>query len=338
MSDLRYDPISNQWIAIANNRHERPIEVMPVEQQRPQLLCPFCKGNEDETPPPIAVYRSDGEPLTEDDDISSWTVRVVPNKYPSLPHATANGSVAAKPCCRDFGPYRSTSLPGEQELVIPTPRHVMSLSELDENELKLSFRAYQHRLRYQQALPHVKHSMLFMNCRSSAGASLSHIHSQIIASPVVSDYLAERVRRNQHHHDETGVTIMESIVQWERIQRKRVVYESECFCVFCPFASRLPYQLWIVPKHEFRRFMDCPDWMRDELAWLCQQMICRIERMLEEPGYNLLLHQAPYEMADTDHWYFELFPRLTRAAGFEWGTDIWVNPITPENAARRFRL
>ena len=85
-------------------------------------------------------------------------------------------------------------------------------------------------------------------------------------------------------------------------------------------------------------FQDCPEAIRNELAELCRRLIKRLENLLGEPGYNMLLHQAPFSMSEQDHWYFEIFPRLTRAAGYEWGTDIWVNPVAPETAAKRVRV
>ena len=246
----------------------------------------------------------------------------------------ANGNGQSFHAATAEGPYKSAHISGEQELIIPSPRHVSSLSELTDEELKVSFVAYQDRLKRLEILPHIQHAMLFMNCRLTAGASLSHIHSQVMGSPLISDHLLGRNQRNQASVQTHGVTLVGSLMEWECNQQQRVVFESDNFCVYCPFASRFPFQTWIVPKHHQQRFQECPGEMRDELAGLCRQVVARLENLLDEPGYNMLLHVAPFSLAENDHWYIEIFPRLTRAAGFEWGTDIWINPVAPETAAR----
>jgi UDPglucose--hexose-1-phosphate uridylyltransferase len=229
-------------------------------------------------------------------------------------------------------------MPGEQELIISSPRHISSLSELSDEELFVSFLACQERIRHQQSLKHVRHAMLFLNCRSSAGASLSHIHTQLIGVPVISDQLLGRSQRNQEHVAEHGISQIQSLMDWEQDQQERIIFESDHFTAFCPYASRFAFQTWIVPKFHQHHFTDCPTEMRNELASICRHLVGRMEYLLEQPGYNLLLHQAPFSLAENDHWYFELLPRLTRVAGFEWGTDIWVNPVGPETAAKRLRL
>jgi UDPglucose--hexose-1-phosphate uridylyltransferase len=337
MSDLRFDPVSNQWVTIARNRSERPMEFVPLEQTRHQLICPFCKGNEDETPGTCVAYREDGSRLNENDDPSSWTVRVIPNKYPSFELASRAG-YGQNEVETDVGPYKAAQYPGEQELIIASPRHVASLSELTDEELHVSFAAYQERIKRLATLNHIEHAMLFMNCRLTAGASLSHVHTQLIGSPLISGLLQERNRRNRLHSQGHGKSLVESMTTWEREQGKRIVFESNNFSVFCPYASRFPFQTWIVPNHRMGHFQDCPEANRNELAELCRRLIKRLENLLGEPGYNMLLHQAPFSMSEQDHWYFEIFPRLTRAAGYEWGTDIWVNPVAPETAAKRVRV
>lgn len=313
------------------------MEFVPIEQIRQQLMCPFCIGNEDETPAAAAVYRHDGRLFGTDEDTTQWTVRVVPNKFPSF--RTTNIPSDRKPtACTSIGPYKMACMPGEQELIVSTSRHVCSFSELNDPELLTTFVAYQDRLRFIESLDHVQHAMLFMNCRSTAGASLSHIHTQLIGSPILSERLRERFQRNQEHFAKEGQPLIQALAEWESEQKVRMIFESDHFYVFCPYASRFPFQIWMVPKHSSSHFVDAPAEMRDELARNCRWLITQIEELMEGPGYNVLLHHAPVQYKENDHWYFEILPRLTRAAGFEWGTDIWVNPVAPESAAKRLRL
>lgn len=325
------------------------MEFVPLEQTRQQMICPFCKGNEDETPKEIVAYRSDGTRMAEDDDPASWTVRVVPNKYPSfaaengppssvaLPTAMPNSGVPPRDPARS-GAFQTTQSIGVQELIIPSSRHITTISELNDDELLLSFRVYQDRLKRLQELDFVEHAMLFMNCRLAAGASLGHIHTQLIGSPVVSGHLKRRVERNSKHVDEHGCSLIESVAKWEIEEKIRVIRSTDNFCVVCPYASRFAFQVWIIPLKHQTDFLTCSSEMRDELAWHCQSLVGRFETLMDDPAYNMLLHIEPFAASQQGRWYFELFPRLTRAAGFEWGTDIWVNPVPPSVAARQLQV
>lgn len=352
MSDLRHDPINDRWVAIASNRRERPMEFVPMDQVRQQIICPFCKGNEDETPGALATYRSDGSQLTEKDDPTSWTVRVVPNKYPSF--STSSLSQSASDSTRrsgEPGTEPERSLRGGQELIVPSSRHITTLSELNDDELRCAFRVSQDRIGEAKSCPDVKHAMWFMNCRHDAGASLGHIHMQLIGSPVVGGQLSGRVMRNEQHFAEHGCSMMKSLMQSEMEQEVRLVQVTENFSIFCPFASRFAYQVFIVPRTDQGDFLTCSDEVRDELAFHCRNLVTRLETMLDNPGYNMLLHLEPFELpgresagreraggGSSGHWYLEIFPRITRPAGFEWGTDIWVNPVAPEIAARQLSV
>jgi UDPglucose--hexose-1-phosphate uridylyltransferase len=329
MSDLRYDPVSDHWVTIARNRLDRPQEFIPLEQVRQQLICPFCRGNEDQTPAGIAAYLNDGRPLDDSHDPASWVVRVIPNKFPSYAEIAHGQTVA--------GPFGSSSDNGQQLLIIPTHRHLTSISELNEEELHVSLMACQQQISSMKSDAAIRHAMLFMNCRSSAGASLGHIHYQLIGSPVVSGYLAGRVQRNLQSVQRHGQTLMKRILDWEISQKVRIVKLTENYCIVCPFASRFPFQVWIVPMDPQGGFAGCSPAKRNELSQLCRSMVEQLETLLDQTAYNLLLHHAPFHDSDYDHWYIELFPRLTTSAGFEWGTDIWVNPVSPEAAARRLQ-
>ena len=329
MADLRYDPNSDVWVAISSKRRERPMEFIPIEQKHQQIICPFCSGNEDETPPPIIAYREDGEPLTPEDNPSSWLSRVVNNKYPSL--SDANGS-------DQCGPYDCSSSDGVQELVIPTPRHVVSISELTDAELQLCFKACQQRLSALREQENIKHIVLFLNCRSSAGASLEHIHFQIMGSPILSQFLSQRAARNRASVAENGKSLIANLMDWELEQGVRILHESDNFTMFCPYASRFAFQVWIVPKDASRRFDQYEqggEEMRRELSELCCDYVRRLENLLDSPAYNFLVNFAPVQQGEHEHWFVEIFPRLNRMAGYEIGTNIWVNPVPPETAAKR---
>ena len=360
MSDLRHDPIDDHWVAMAGNRRTRPMEFIPNEQIRKQIICPFCKGNEDETPTTIQAYRSDGttieDPLSDD-----WLTRVVANKYPSFstlgdPQLDADNPaipVSVESPTGTFAnplgsPHQINRSPGVQELIIPTPRHLTSISELSDCELEVSFVAKQDRILATRDQTGIEHAMLFLNCRSAAGASLGHLHWQLIGTPLISPSLRRRCERDDASRTEFGESLISRLTTWELGERQRVVVETKRFAVICPFASRFPFQIRIVPRDCRDSFLSLDGDWRFELANICRDMTRRLETILDQPAYNVLLHTPPFKSfpagADVNRgsqfqqdWYFEIFPRLTITAGFEWGTGVWVNPITPETATKALR-
>ena len=339
MSDLRLDPVSGQWALIAPHRDLRPVELLPVEEIRKRSSCPFCAGNESETPSALALYDVHGQEMpvdrAQENLDQDWVSRVVPNKFASFGGVAESINATSAQCQR--GPFQTSTLPGPQELIIPSPRHVSSLSDLNEAETSVMWRAAQQRIAAMKSLKVVRHAMLFMNCGSQAGASLEHIHVQLIGSPVVTDYLAGRVARNRDCLERENQTLINSILDWELKKECRIVKRTENFTVLCPFASRFAFQVWIVPNSASIAFVDIEKEIRDELGALSQTIIGRLENLLNGFSYNLLLQIAPFADLKNDHWYVEILPRTARSAGFELGTDLWVNPMPPELAAERLR-
>jgi len=328
MSELRFDPINNQWVAIADNRAERPNEFQRLLTRKEPVVCPFCAGNESATPPELMT-------VPHGDKRQPWLIRVVPNKYPAFdnsPSACQTPALALQR--RQQGPYRSTLPVGAQEVIIHTPRHVESLSQLDKQERYAGFRVFRQRVCGLRANPNIEHPMLFLNCRAEAGASLQHVHSQLIGTSFLNPTLRDRWSRLDAHLQATGETLIQSLAQWELKQQTRIVESSPHFVALCPFASRFSYQLWIIPKQPLSAFQQITDAQSDELADLCVKYIRRLEHELGDVSYNLLFHLAPRAYQSTEHWYVELFPRLTQQAGLEWGTDWWINPVPPGQAAR----
>ena len=329
MSDLRFDPVTHQWVSIAENRRNRPVEFVPTEQTRQQILCPFCVGNEDETPAAIATYDKQLPPAEFDDEDVDWSVRVVPNKYPVFEETEDSK--------KSSGPYKKSNDGGIQELIIPTPRHVVSIGDLSQDEVKRAFYVARDRIESLGSNDKIKHAMLFVNCRMEAGASLEHIHFQLIGAPLVSSQIERRQQISKKYYDANHQSLIGRIAEWECEQNARLVRSSKYFTMFCPYASRLPMTVWIAANDEPGKFIEGTHWI-DELAELCQDAVNRIEAVLDRPAYNVILHQASFGFDGPDHWYIEIFPRLTRLAGYEWGTDIWVNPVSPESAAKKLRI
>jgi len=336
MSDIRFDPITGYWVTIAPNRNDRPVEFIPTERIVKRILCPFCAGNELETPRSVASYNQDGERVADD---KPWLVRVFANKYPAF-SIPGNGAAKASKTAPGNGLYQSMSSHGVQELVIPSSRHLQSLSHLTAEESLVTHIAYRDRIQAASEQDGLLHAMLFLNCRSSAGASMEHIHTQLIAAPVLSDSLSQRMDRNQKYQAANQQHQIHALTEWELAQDERVVDKSANFTVICPFASRFAFQMWIVPNADQPSFQQSPESLLEELAILSQRQIIRLESVLDEPAYNVLFHLPPFAQTDSQPWFVEIFPRITTPAGFELGTDIWVSKrVTSEpNSPARLRI
>ena len=314
--------------------------IAPKEKLSPDVVCPFCKGNEHETPKQLEVWDREGRSVADAKSDFDWSTRVVPNKFPAFPSDAPMDPFDTQVLSdniQDFGPYEQSRRPGVQELIIPSPRHVSSFGELEKSEAMVSLAAAQTRFSVMKEKDGIEHAMLFMNCRSAAGASLAHAHLQLIGSPVVSQSMKDQISRQQNYVRQHEQTMMQSVIQWEQQKKVRIVKETDDFCAVCPYASRVAHQLWLIPKHSFSDFATIDRKIRDDLALLIRKLLRRLDRSLNNPPYNLMLHTAPFGMADNNHWYVEIMPRLTRPAGLEFGADIWINPVSPEDAARHLR-
>ncbi len=361
MSEYRYDPYYGTWVAIATIRGERPHDFQQSESRVADARCPFCRGAEHETPTAVLELAAVDAPASlvngEDD---GWIVRVVPNKFPAITgeddgwigqvlqlQIPASAPDPTKP--RDRGtldtpkfPYAKKVIGGCQEILIESPRHVASLSELTRLERLLTLRALQERIRVGQADPTIQQISVFKNCRPEAGASLEHAHSQLIFSRFASAAIQQRWANCQVFWDKHRVSLIQSIRNWELEDLSRVVTGGDGYSAFCPYASRFPFQVWIVPDAGIGPFEQVG---LDELEGLSENLrdaIARLESVHPQAPYNVLLHLPPPRFdadmtASAHRWFVEIIPRLGRLAGYELMGAGWVNEASPERAAAQLR-
>lgn len=329
MPEYRQDPLSRRWVIIGGDRADRPNEFVEAANRQESLPCPFCAGNEVETPEPVAIYpanRSQG-----------WLVRVVPNKYPAV-----CAEVALCPPYQPLAPQLAADpLPGfgRHEVIIESPRHVASFSELRPDEAETVFAAYHDRLTRLKAEGKFRYVQIFKNVGPSAGASLEHVHSQLIALPGVPQVVQEELAASADHSTAHRQSLLAAVIEREIAAGSRIVAQTPNFVAFCPYASRVPYEICVAPRRHAPRFEDAKAGELGELARLMVDLIGRIERAVGVSAYNYLLHTQPFDMpaADHYHWHIEILPRLTKLAGFEWGTGCYINPFLPEAAAEQLR-
>lgn len=329
MPELRKDPISGRWVIISSERGKRPTSYI-ISERRPVSsgFCPLCPGNEDKTPPEIIAYRPWGSPP----NTPGWTLRVVPNKFPAL---RIEGTLDKKA----EGIYDKMNGIGAHEVIIESPDHHELLSTMTLKNIEQILRSYRERILDLSNDKRFRYISIFKNQGERAGASLEHPHSQLIALPVVPKTPLEEFTGSKNYFDYKERCIYCDIVDQELTQGERIVSANSEFLAIAPFASRFPFETWILPRKHISSFEHTPEDNLPPLAEMFSDVFKKLDRGLGKPPYNYILHTAPLNTAPNEytHWHFEIIPRLTRIAGFEWGSGFYINPIFPEEAAQFLR-
>ena len=312
MPELRKDPITGRWVIIATDRIRRPSDFtrQPVPPPVAGRMCPFCPGNEQKTPPEIyAIREGSGR------DQPGWSVRVVPNKFPVLGIEGDLNSQAE-------GMFDRMNGIGAHEVIIETPDHMTSLAEMPQQQVERVLWTFRERVRDLKRDFRLRYILLFKNHGEAAGASLEHPHSQLIALPVIPKRVKEELDGAKQYFEYRDRCIFCDLVRQESMAAKRVVAEIDRFIVLSPFAPRFPFETWILPRRHESHYEDAdPDSIPD-LAWVLRSVLRKLDKVLERPPYNFIFHSAPVQEPRTEryHWHIEIIPKLTRVAGFEWGT------------------
>ncbi len=328
MSEFRRDPILREWVIIAPERARRPSDFPQPDLPSNGALCPFCEGNESFTPPEIAAIRRPGSAP----DGPGWQVRVVPNRFPAL-------RVERELVARPYGLFDVTSGVGAHEVIIETPEHVRSLATLPEQHVRAVVRMYYDRIQDLSQDSRLKHVVVFKNVGAAAGASLYHSHSQLIGLPIVPPRVEAELRGAEAYHKQRGRCVYCDIVYEELDRDERVVLDLPQIVAVCPYASRFPFEVWLLPKQHICRFQQSSDVLLEELATALKLVLLKLDLVLEQPAFNFVLHTSPYGGGDLPyyHWHLEIMPRLVGVAGFEFGSGVHINPAAPETAAAFLR-
>lgn len=334
-SELRHDWLADRWVIIAPQRTERPFDfVHYVDVPNEIVECPFCRGCESATPAAVASYFR--ENATGGDQ---WSVRVVPNKFPAVQGGPGFSADAPVEEHEGIDLFKRRELTGGHEVIVESPLHLNSISQLALEETQLVFEAYRDRLRYWLTERELCYAVVFKNVGQDAGASLVHTHSQLIATDILPPEVLRSAERMELFYQEKSECLFCRMLRDELDQKVRLVEETPDFVAFCPFASRLPGLVTILPAKHQSRFESLDEDQLKQLSWLTHRMVRRIEKCYPQAAYNFVIHTAPgcRPHADSFHWRLELFPRLTKVAGFEWGSDCYINPLAPEDAASSLR-
>jgi len=290
--------------------------------------CAFCAGHEDKTPPEIIAGRPPGSPANG----PGWSYRVVANKWPAL---RIEGSLDASA----EGLYDRMEGIGAHEVVVETPDHQATLASLPIDAVADVLLAYRERVLDLKKDGRFQYILVFKNHGEAAGASLEHPHSQLIATPIIPIMVEEELSGSAAYYARKERCVWCDIVRQERRDRRRLILDRDGFVALAPFAPRFPFETWILPDRHRSAFEESGiDDLRN-LAGALQDFLRRMNRLLNDPPFNFMLHTAPlYESSlDHFHWHLEVIPKLTRVAGFEWGSGFFINAVSPEEAASGLR-
>jgi UDPglucose--hexose-1-phosphate uridylyltransferase len=325
MPELRKDPVVGRWVIIATERARRPSDFRAEPTvSTGSAGCVFCPGNEEETPAELLAFRPGGT--------GPWTLRVVANRFPAL-QIEGDLSPAGE------GIYDRMNGIGAHEVIIETPDHGANLGTLPAGAVADVLFAYRERLLDLKKDPRFEYILIFKNQGVAAGASLEHPHSQLIATPIIPELVAEEWEGAARYYRMKERCVWCDIVRQERRDGSRIVLEEDGFVAVAPFAPRFPFETWVLPVAHRATFESIEPGDVGALARLLRGLVGRLNRVLRDPPYNYALHTAPLRALDLDHfhWHLEVMPKLTRVAGFEWGTGFFINPTPPEEAARLLR-
>ncbi len=333
MSELRKDPLHERWVIVSPERGKRPGSFLT--SRRTWEFCPFCEGNEWSTPPEIVADREPGSRPNE----KGWRVRVFPNKFPAL---RIEGVLDRK----EIGIFSKMGGLGAHEIIVETPEHEKPLQELSEDHIERVIRIYRHRIEDLYRDNRLKYVIVFKNWGDLAGASIPHSHSQVIAIPIIPKNLRDEYDKSTDYFKRQKRCIFCNMIRDEIKSEKRIVYENQYFIACTAFASAFPFETHILPKTHSCNFTSINEGEICSLADVLKIVLKKLMKATDNAPYNFVIHNAPnptsrevtWELIDKAfHWHIEIIPRLTRIAGFEWGTGFYINPVSPEDAAQYLR-
>lgn len=329
MSEIRRDPIVGRWVIVDTDHPNAPQDYEHEEHGWRGGTCPFCFGNESLTPPEIDAIREPGtSPNTP-----GWKVRVVPNKFPAL-------QIEGELDRRGLGIYDMSNGVGAHEVLVESPYHHKDLADLLNQEIEGVIQMLCRRAVDLTKDKRFKYILVFKNFGPAAGASLEHPHTQMIALPMVPKNALEKIKGAHNYFEYRERCIFCDMIRQEAQEKERIILENKYFLSFCPFVSRFPFELMIIPKRHNGYFCHMPSEEIPALASIIKDTITKVKNVFATPAYNLMIHSSPVNgdgNTDYYHWHIELIPKLTRVAGFEWGTGFYLVSTPPELAAKYLR-
>ena len=336
-NELRRDFLLDRWVVIATERARRPTDFAKQKrEQAPTGVCPMCAGNEHMTPPAVLLYlKSNGE-IVKDKDTESlrhknWLIRCIPNLYPAFAPPKEERDQ------KDIMTSTFGSAVGHHEVLVESPNHNEHPANAELPQLTHVINAYVDRLRDLSAEPYVKCVSIFRNHGLEAGASLSHAHSQIIATPFVPTTVDQEIRTSMSFWNQHSKCVFCDLIERET-KSPRLIQENEHFVVLAPYASMNPLEFWIIPKKHEVNPLNLTNGEKEAFAKTLKTSLKALKDLVNDPPYNYGIHLSiDKQKQDCYHWHLEVYPKLAIWAGFEKSTGVYINTVPPETAAAELR-
>ncbi|MDH7500521.1 MAG: galactose-1-phosphate uridylyltransferase [candidate division NC10 bacterium] len=333
MPELRKDIITREWVILAKERAKRPSDFLGGERAMPDgpehdPKCPFCPGNEALTPPEIFTDRPAHLPANG----PGWQVRVIPNKFAAL---QSIGDLNRE----DYGIYEVMDGVGAHEVVVESPLHNQSIGQMEAAQVESVIRAYIARFNALRQDPRLRYILVFRNHGKVAGSSLTHPHSQIVATPIIPQKVWGKIKGVEQYREYREKCPYCDTLDYELKVRRRIIVENDSFVACTPYASRSPFECRIMPRKHQPCYSRMTPGEVTEFAQILREVLGRLYSRLNNPPYNFTLLGIPCgpERTYDFHWHMEIVPRLTTPAGLEMGTSIYINVTSPEEAAQFLR-
>ncbi|MFH1479568.1 MAG: HIT domain-containing protein [Candidatus Omnitrophota bacterium] len=338
MPELRKDPVIGRWVIISVERAKRPSDFKVLHPDDEGSYCPFCEGHEKDTSPEVFAIRKPGTKK----DGPGWDVRIIPSIFPRL---DIKGGLDR----RGVGMYDVMNPVGVHEIILESPDHVTDIYQLPTDKIELIVDANVSRIIELEKDPRLKYCLLFKNHGLRAGGSkvTKHLRSQLIATPVTPTRVKEELKGARFYYKYKDRCIFCDIIDQELNKEDRVIVDTDNIIAIAPFASRFPFEIWILPKKHSSDFINIKREETKDLAVVIQKVFSKLSKALNDPPYNYMLHTAPFRRSNRPgywhtieedyHWHIEVMPRITQIAGFEWGSGFYINPTPPEEAAKYLR-
>ncbi len=331
MHELRKDPLLRRWVAVLNHPMAPSQYLIPEEPQEEN--CPLCAGREAETPGEIVAVRQNPPP-----DASWWT-RVVPNYDPVF---KVEGELGRK----GEGMYDKMNSIGANEIIIESPYHDKRPEDLGLDQMVRVVTIYRDRMVDLERDARLRYTLIYKNVGRVAGAVFSHPVSYVVSTPVMPKRVKEELDGAKQHYAYKERCIFCDLMHEEMRVGTRVVIETRHFIAFCPFASKFPFEVWILPKRHHCAFQEIRNDEIEDMALILSTILKKLRSLFDGLPFNYFIHSAPNRIPRKDHWHtlgedyhwhLEIMPRLLRISGFEWASGLYVLPTSPENAAQYLR-
>jgi len=333
MHELRKDPLLNRWVTVLDYSLGPKDYIWKVtKRQEESGPCKFCEGREAETPPEIVALRKENTTSNG----TGWHARVIPNPKPIL---KIEGSLDRQ----GIGLYDRMNSIGANELIIESPEHEKRAEDYGAEQIKRILMLYQMRLSDLEKDPRMRYVFICKNSGRGSGALYSHPHSEITAMPIIPKLLKDELDSAKQYYAYKERCIFCDIINEELRVGQRIITVTSHFIAFCPYAPKMPFEFWIIPRRHHCAFQDIRTDEVEDLSVLLTDMLRKLRSLLEEPPFHYVLHTAPnriprrdhwHTLGDDYHWHIEFTPRLVRASGVEWGSEFYVLTTSPEDAAK----